>query len=296
VIEPVFVQDRENTDKIRWNLLYRKTQELRVLHAFTLFREQEIEPILIKGLAAAQCYPESRSRASIDVDLAVSAKDFETANRISRSEAATGLAIDLHRELRHLDTVKWNDLFENSQLLEVEGGSIRVLRPEDHLRVLIVHWLTNGGSDKDRLWDVYFMIDNRPADFDWARFLNSVGDRRRRWLICTVGLAHRFLGLDIDDSPIKDEARDIPEWLIKAVEAEWASETKNWPLEACINDPKLFLKQVLKRMRPNPIWATIQVEGSFDAKTRLFYQIANFFMRIPSSYRRVSATLNLRLK
>ncbi len=105
------------TDDSRWNLLQEKAMAVRALQAFTLFRENGIEPILIKGLAAARFYPEPGSRASIDMDLAVSSVDFETASQIAISAAANGLAIDLHRELRHLDTVDWSDLFENSRLL-----------------------------------------------------------------------------------------------------------------------------------------------------------------------------------
>ena len=280
----------------RWNLLQRKAAERRVQQAFNLFREHNIEPILIKGLAAAQVYPESKFRNSIDIDLAVSSSVFETAADISRSVEAAGLAIDLHRELRHLDTVHWDDLFTNSKLLQLEQGTIRVLRPEDHLRVLCVHWLTDGGSNKDRLWDIYYLIDNRPAEFDWDRFLKSVDVKRQRWLICTVGLAQRFLGLDLSDTPIEREARDLPQWFVKTVEQEWASKTRLVPLEASLFDPKLLFKQIKKRFQPNPIWATVQMNGSFDARTRFFYQIGSFFKRIPSSVKRVSETIAAMMK
>jgi hypothetical protein len=52
--------------------------------------------------------------------------------------------------------------------------------------------------------------------------------------------------------------------------------------------------QVKRRFRPNPIWATVQMEGDFDARTRVFYQAANMFARVPSSYRRIVATLRSR--
>jgi len=230
------------------------------------------------------------------MDLAVSSSVFEAAADISRSVEAAGLAIDLHRELRHLDTVQWDDLFTNSKLLQLEQGTIRVLRPEDHLRVLCVHWLTDGGSNKDRLWDIYYLIDNRPAEFDWDRFLKSVDVKRQRWLICTVGLAQRFLGLDLSDTPIETEARNLPQWFVKTVAQEWASETRLVPLEASLFDPKLLFKQIKKRFQPNPIWATVQMNGSFDARTRFFYQIGSFFKRIPSSVKRVSETIAAMMK
>jgi hypothetical protein len=281
----------EIKDEGRWNLLYKKAQEVRAVEAFGLFREPGIEPVLIKGLAAGRFYPPDKARLSVDMDIAVAANDFEAANAIAVAAGPKGLAIDLHRELRHLDTVPWDDLFANSRLLDVEGGTIRILRPEDSLRVLIVHWLTNRGEDKERLWDIYYGVANRPEDFDWKRFLDVVSPHRRRWLVCTIGLAHRFLNLDLDGTPIKDEAADLPAWLVKAIEREWSSEIKLEPLELVISNPKKLLQQIPKRLRPNPIWATVQMEGSFDAHTRVFYQIGNFVKRIMPSYQRVSATL-----
>ncbi|MEQ1605241.1 MAG: nucleotidyltransferase family protein [Pyrinomonadaceae bacterium] len=291
-----FAQSQTHSDEARWSVLQRKVQEHNVLRAFDLFRENGIEPILIKGLAAANYYPADVFRPSIDMDLAVAKADFVKANTLLNELAADGLAIDLHRELRHLDTVEWNDLFENSRLVEATGSTYRILRPEDHLRVLCVHWLTDGGGNKERLWDIYYAIANREPDFDWDRFLNVVSRKRRRWLVCTVGLVHKYLGLDLADTPVKDEAKDLPEWLIRRVEYEWAREDKNEPLEIVLNDRSRLLKQIALRFDQNPIWATVQMEGSFDARTRIFYQIGNFFYRIPSSVRRISRELRNRGK
>jgi hypothetical protein len=241
-------------------------------------------------------YPAHVPRISIDVDLAVAPDEFAAARPISISTAADGLAIDLHCGLRHLDTVSWSDLFKNSIPTELESGTIRMFRPEDHLRVPCVHWLTDGGVYRERLWDIYYSVENRKNDFDWERFLGIVSLRRRRWLVCTLGLAQRYLGLDLTDTPIDAEARDLPPWLVKAVEREWSSETKPRPLEASLHDPVMFAKQVKRRMRPNPIWATIQMNGTFDSRTRIHYQIANVFKRVAPSYRRISDTLKLRQK
>lgn len=279
------------TDAQRWNLLHRKAQQTKSVRAVELLRAAGIEPILIKGIAAEQYYPDDTIRPSIDIDLAVAEADFERANRLSRSDAAAGMAIDLHNELRHLDTVKWEDLFEGSKLLEFGKGNIRVLCAEDNLRVLCVHWLTDGAVYKERLWDIYYAVANRPADFNWDRFLGVVSERRRRWLICTLGLAVCYLGLDLSDTPIMDEASKLPKWLTGAVEREWGDKVKPRPLEVSLNDPKVMIGQIKSRFRPNPIRATVEMEGSFDARTRVFYQLGNFFMRIPSSYRRVSDAL-----
>lgn len=275
------------TDDFRWNLLQVKAAQTRAVRAFELLREQGIEPVLIKGIAAGRYYPETEPRVAVDMDLAVAAADLDRAYAISVEHASEGLAIDLHRELRHLDTVAWDDLFANSREWELPGGAIRVLRPEDHLRVLCVHWLTDGGEDKARLWDIYYAIENRPADFDWDRFLGVVSPVRRRWLTCTVGLAHHFLGLRIDDTPLAEKARDLPPWLIRAVEREWKKGVRLMPMHVILRSPAMVLQQIAKRLRPNPIFATVDMEGSFDARTRFFYKVRQASKRISPMVRRL---------
>lgn len=285
------IQTIEITDEVRWGLLQKKTQEAKALRAFSLFRSAGIEPVLIKGIAAAANYPPEVTRRSVDIDLAVSAADHKKGLAIVRENVSSGLAIDLHCELRHLDAVPWEDLFEHSLLLAVDDGEIRILRPEDHLRVMCVHWLTDGGSSRDRLWDIYYAVANRKEDFDWARFLNIVEPHRRRWLLCTLGLAHKYLGLDLKDTPAENAADDLPQWLVHTVESEWNTDTPQRPLETTIRDPRMMIRQIGKRLRPNPIWATVQLNGSFDAPTRVHYQIANLFKRIVPSYRRIRDTI-----
>jgi len=225
------------------------------------------------------------------MDFAVPAKDFETAHTVAVSPATKGIGIDVHRELRHLDTVEWPDLFENSRLLHVEGGNIRILRPEDHLRVLCVHWLNDGGAYKERLWDIYYAVKNRPADFDWERCLNTVSKIRRRWIVCTLGITRRYLDLDLDDTPVKNESDDLPKWLIRELEREWASGVRLMQMDLLLNDRAALFAQIKKRLRPNAIQATIEMEGSFDAKTQIFYQIGGVVKRIMPSVRRTSSTM-----
>ena len=279
------------TDQDRWSLIRKKASAVRACTAFDIFRSHTIEPILIKGISAGQYYPVSKFRDSVDMDLAVASADFDRASVIVASPETNGYAIDLHRELRHLDTLPWSDLFLHSELITLETGTVRVLRPEDHLRVLCVHWLTDGGSNKGRLWDIYYLIANRRPDFDWARFLNTVDTKRRRWLICTIGLAQRFLDLDLTGTPVAEAANELPLWLIRTVEKEWLDDTPLRGLYACLHDSKMFWKQVKKRLPPNPIAATVLVNGSFDARTRVFYQIGTTLNRIGPSIRNITKGL-----
>jgi hypothetical protein len=185
-------------------------------------------------------------------------------------------------------------LFANSVNLQIDDSHVRVLRPEDDLRVLCVHWLTDGGVYKDRLWDIYYAVERRSADFDWQRFLDAAGPRRRRWFECMLGIAAKYLGLNLDGTPVEGADDRVPDWMIQTIEEEWAAEIKPVPLEASLFDRSMLMAQVKRRMRPNPIFATIDCEGSIDARTRLIYQVRNWFRRIPSSIHRISRTLKAR--
>jgi hypothetical protein len=285
-----------DNDGLKWNLLQKRVQETKLVRAFRLFRDNQIEPILIKGWAAGIHYPKTRPRLSIDMDLAVSSTNFNEAERLAMESAGEGLAIDLHRELRHLDTLPWSDLFDNSTEIQVDGYPIRILRPEDHLRVLCIHWLTDGAVNKDRLWDVYHLVNGRSSQFDWQRFLDVTSPARRRWLVCTVGLASRYLKLDLAGTPLSEEADDLPGWLIQTVEKNWAVKNKHVPLEVAVFSPSDLGRQIGRLINPNPIGATIAMEGSFDAPTRLHYQAANFVKRVGPALRRVGTSLRQRLK
>jgi hypothetical protein len=265
-------------------------QQQRACRAFELFRASDIEPVLIKGLAASRFYPDDVLRESIDMDLAVAASDYGRATALIRQPEFDGLAIDLHRELRHLDSVPWNDLSARSQLIETPFGELRMLCPEDHLRVLCVHWLMDGGTSRDRLWDIYYAIENRGPEFRWDTFLDTVPDNRRRWLVCTLGVTAKYLGLDLAGTPVETDARELPAWLTDTLERQWEAGLKDEPLEVAMHSPARFVRLLGQKLHQNPIWATVQMNGSFDAPTRIHYKAGLFFYRIPDSVRRLAAT------
>lgn len=274
------------TNERHWKLIQYKLQEYKIAKVFELFRKNEIEPILIKGWAAAQFYPAKENRQFIDIDICIAPDEFERAKELLPLCTDRGLMVDLHRGLRHLDTLEWRDLFENTKLLKIEETNVRILKPEDHLRVLCVHWLNDGAAYREKLWDIYYAVENRQLDFDWQRCLDSVDQKRRKWIVCAIGLAHRYLGLELKDTPIAAEAKEIPDWIIKTVESEWADNNKLKRLQDCLSDRKEFFIQIKKRFPPNPIQATIDMNGDFDNKTRLFYQIGDIFLRTKPSIKR----------
>lgn len=266
-----------------------RVYEKKLQDIWKYFQENKLNPILIKGWAAAINYPKPYNRRLGDYDLAINPLEFERASSLQK-KLQTG-EVDLHNGLRQHDKVDWNDLFANSILVKCGEKDVRILRPEDHLRVLCVHWLVDGGREKEKLWDIFYAVKNRPASFDWDRCLGIISEKRRKWIIYTIGLTHKYLGLSIDDLPVASEAKKLPRWLIKAVEKEWNNPVEFKYLESCLGSREEFFKQLGRRLPPNPIQATVNMEGDFDSSTRIFYQIGDLFVRLTPSIRRVSNIL-----
>jgi hypothetical protein len=265
--------------------------EAGIVTAFKVFRRHGVESILIKGWAAARNYPPDVPRFYGDIDLAVSASDYDKARALVDGPDAEAKGVDLHRELRHLDTLEWSELVERSELVDIEDDQVRILAPEDHLRVLCVHWLTNGGEDKTRLLDILYAVRNRPKSFNWSRCLDVVGPNRRSWIVSTIGLAHRYLGLELDGLPFAEEARKLPAWLTKSVERSWSNESRLRGIDESITDRQQFIRQVRSRIPPNPIQATVFCEGVFDDRSRAPYQVRDIFGRLIPSVRRLSRAI-----
>ena len=283
------METEDNKNAYYWKLLQKQVQEQRIEKVFDIFRAHGFEPILIKGWAAARNYPQPWLRLSVDIDIAVSPSDYLECQKMLRRQTIAG--VDLHNGLRHLDTVLWDNLFEHSQLVKLNGTDVRILCPEDHFRILCVHWLTDGGVSKDRLWDFVYAIENRPPDFDWERCLNTVSETRREWMFCTIGLAVKYVGLNIENTPFDNMVKQLPKWIIRTVEKEWKSKVRLKPLQYCLNNRQEFFQQIHKRLPPNPIQATIEMEGKFNDQPRIFYQCGSLLLRLKPSLERIFRTL-----
>lgn len=284
-------------ESLHWHKLRTKAFEAQICAAFEHFRSISIEPLLIKGWLAARNYPKDHPRYFTDIDLAVSSEDYADACELLEVPEVNRLGIDLHEGFRHLDSLAWDEMVGRSEIIEIDEVGLRVPCAEDHLRILCVHWLCDGGAYKERLWDIYCAVSNRPTSFDWEKCLSVVSENRREWIICTIGLAHKYLDLWIDDLPFADEAKNIPAWMIKCIEKEWATDVRLIPLRLSLGKGKAFIEQIRKRMPPNPIQATIEMEGSFFKKPRIYYQIGSALRRtVPSIRRTIPALIRRQTK
>jgi hypothetical protein len=266
----------------RLHVLQSILHERRLQKVCSLFQSRGIEPLLIKGWAIARLYPEPGLRPYGDLDFAVHPSEFSTASNILDDPQAIGNTVDLHKGLRSLDSTAFEDIYSRSQLVKVGQVTVRVPSWEDHLRILCVHLLGHGVWRPLWLCDIAMMIETRPPAFDWTVCLGQ-NKRRADWVACAVGLAHHFLGVDIDDLPIAPRAKQLPRWLVRSVRHQWNTPlhrhvSQQSPLANCIPTGGGLLAAILSRW-PNPIEATISVEGPFNSAPRLPFQFASILLR-----------------
>src|SRR5262249_7200865 len=125
-----------------------------------------VEPILIKGWTAARHYAEPGLRPYGDIDVSVYPEQLDTAKNLLNSAAFPTWLVDLHGGVPDLVDRGWSMLFQRSQLLQLGETEVRVLSPEDHLRLLCLHLARHGAYRPLWLCDVAAALEARPADFD----------------------------------------------------------------------------------------------------------------------------------
>ena len=76
---------KAETDVDRWHSLNTALMHRCLSDAFRLFGNNGLEPVLIKGWAAARFYPDHIYRHATDLDLAFSSNDFDAADRVYRA-------------------------------------------------------------------------------------------------------------------------------------------------------------------------------------------------------------------
>src|SRR5262249_18486029 len=96
------------------------------------------------------------------------------------------------------------------------------------------------------------------------------------------GLAHQLLGARIDDTPVARRAGRLPGWLAPSVLRQWGARYGRYadgkPLAAHLRRPAGLLSAIRARW-PNPIEATVSMNGSFSEAPRMVYQLGDCAVR-----------------
>lgn len=267
----------------RLHALQSAVHERNIQNALTLLRSAGVEPILVKGWAVARLYPDTGLRPYGDFDLCVEPKKYQAAARALEQQPNEPHQVDLHRGFKTLDHRSWEELYSRSSLVALGAVEVRVLCPEDHLRVLCFHFLREGAWRPLWLCDIAVALETRSTDFDWDLFTDK-NERRRKWFACAIALANLLLGASLDGIPEMLRAKHTPTWFLPTVLREWELRSMphrhTAPMGAAWRAPAQALKlKSLSYHWPNPIEATIGVSGPFNEMPRLPFQLGNCAVR-----------------
>ncbi len=257
--------------------------EIEIAQVFRLLRSKYVEPILLKGWAIARVYPEVGLRPSGDIDLCISPAERHQALTTVRTLGQSWFPVDLdHGSISRFTESGFDELYAHSEVVDLNGTRIRILGPEDHLRILCLHLFTHGAWRPLWLCDIAAALESRPSNFNWCLCLGE-NKRHADWVLCAIALANRPLGADIDDTPARDRATSLPNWLVAAVLEEWSRPR--------VPNLTRFVDQLRRKCRcsdilraigerwPNPIQATIDADGEFDNGMRLPFQVRDCALR-----------------
>ena len=269
----------------RLQCLQSEIHEQKIQKLFSLLRQAQVDAVLAKGWATAGTYAERALRPYGDIDICVRPEHFKLAEEVLSAPEARDCWVDLHKHFSEIDERSLDDLFARSRTIALRGEEIRILGPEDQLALSCIHLLKHGAWRPLWLCDVGVAIEALPAEFDWHVCLGS-NNTRAGWIVCAIGLAECLLAAETGELPA-ELVRRPPAWLIENVVRQWANPFAIYqppmshpiPMADLLRHPSGLLDGLRQRW-PNPIIATISVNGEFNNLPRLPYQMANCLSRI----------------
>jgi hypothetical protein len=267
----------------RLNTLHSRLNQSKIAEVFKVLSSAGIEPILIKGWTVARSYPDQGLRPHGDIDICVRQEEFQSAERTITALDPVRFKIDLHSGFARFGVREDEALFKRSQVVNINQTDVRILCPEDHLRVVCFHLMREGAWRPLWLVDVAAILESQAQDFDWNYCL---GDKRQAApLINAIGLAQQLLGAKVRSLPEKLRLKQYPRWLVSTVLKEWGSTV---PTMIGRHDASMLMhvrrrKDLLEGLRhrwPNPIEATTTMSAPFNNLPRLPFQISNSLFRL----------------
>lgn len=260
-----------------------RVNQSKIAEVFGVFRSHSVEPVLIKGWTAARYYPDKGLRPYGDIDICVRRKEFQSAERAVATLDPVRYRIDLHSGFARFGAQEGEELFKHSQLVKIDQTDVRILCPEDHLRVVCFHMMREGAWRPLWLVDVAAALESQPQDFDWDYCLGD--ERQGAPLINAIGLAQQLLGAKVESLPEKARATEFPRWLVPTVLKEWGATA---PSMIGRHDASMLMHMQrregllagLRHRWPNPIEATTTMSAPFNNLPRLPFQISNSLFRL----------------
>jgi len=247
------------------------------------FEDADIRVILLKGWPVARLYPQSGLRPSGDIDLWVNPRQRDRGEALLRDLSIVH-AVDLeHNQLRRFEDREFEQFYASCETVRLGSAEVKVLRQEEQIRILCLHFLKHGGWRPIWLCDIALLLESGHEKFDWDLCLGK-NPRRARWIGCTVALAHELLEARIPDAAPHGVTAPAPKWLVRTVLREWSdpqpprTPALRFLLRALRVRPS-SLHAIVRGRRRNPIQATVDCNGTFNALPRWPYQIIDVASR-----------------
>jgi hypothetical protein len=261
-------------------------REAQLAQVLALDAVRDADPILLKGWAHGQLYPEPAVRHYTDIDLLIQPQYAAAVGQAVATflpvDPARAVPVDVQTKLKDLPERSWADLNAHARVLPLSSGQVRVLGAEDTLRLSCIHMLRHLGFHPLWLCDVSVLVENLPADFDWDYCL--AGERRRtEWMLAVLRVANQVVGTRLDRCPQRRVPQTVPPWMVRAMLRWWGTETTYaypWPLPNPVvsvakDDPRRVL-QVFSERWPDPLEAVSRFAWPINRFTGLTAQLLDF--------------------
>jgi Uncharacterised nucleotidyltransferase len=281
---------RELRQHYRMQTLQAVEREEAIRELLPRLRTAGVEPILIKGWSSALLYPEAGLRPSCDVDLCVPPDRLET-GITTLSGQKLPCAVDLHRAVPDLPDRTWDEVFRRSRLVALNEIAVRVLGPEDQLRLLCLHLARHGIARPLWLCDIGACLESLPAAFDWDYCLWG-RKHLSSWTACVLGLAHRLLHARLPGGAATEIASAGSPWIERAVHWCWGGGPSR-PLRHYLRRPaEVFARlryQGISCNRSTPIKAAyhLGLEPVFQMPSAIVQLLRLASRKVPHVFRRL---------
>ena len=143
-------------------------------------------------------------------------------------------------------------------MVPLGSAEVRILGPEDHLRLLAVHQIRHAcAGGRYGCATSAAALEARPAHFDWDYCLS--GDQRLSgWVLAVIGLACRLLNARLDHPTLAARTQDLPAWLVNTVLWRWGAGRNPKPVSYYLRHPREALDGLFYDGL-NPIKATFRM-------------------------------------
>jgi hypothetical protein len=258
----------------RFQALEQLRRERWLTEVFTALTAHGIPAVTFKGWALARLYGRPGLRPVGDVDLLVRREDLDHARGVLAGFDG-GAEVDVQADLsRYLPDRSTDELLASSLPIELVGGTIRVLAPADHLRLVSLHQLHHGSWRPLWLCDVAVLVEALPPAFRWSDCLR--GSRHLgEGVLALVELARRWLGARPSVEPPPSQP---PEWFERAILRAWARGYRPTP-ERLEGLSLARLPGALRARWPDPLSSTLHLDAPFHGVPRFPIQVAELVRR-----------------